>query len=250
VTIITFEKRTLTGESSCRITTESNICPTNHGFVDCAVSAYNQHHRLQIRPDDIWFSILAQLNIYINEHAEELRHMFVDHEGQKHLEILELDDIKGDALWNVDWGKFSFKMTKMIADNIKDLSLRQWILPQFTTTTKSDQAVASIMMMSTLQRYFTYGAGICCGLPSVTLLGEKEDWENLAVKAERLVTFGDEAVQWYDLLKPILARFVSSFEAPESQETRDFWQTIAHYSGGGSGPTYLSVRSLSSPIAS
>ena len=129
----------------------------------------------------------------------------------------------------------------MIAGNIKDASLREWILPQFSTTTKVDQAVASIMMMATLQKFFSYGCGVCCGLPSVTLLGEKEDWERLAGKAERLKTFGEEAGTWYGLLKPVLERFVKSFDEPEAEETKDFWQKIAHRSGGGSGPSYLSV---------
>jgi len=142
--------------------------------------------------------------------------------AQKHLEILDLSDIKGDAIFGVDWGKFSFKMSKMIASNIKDPSLREWILPSFTTTTKVDQAVASIMMMATLQKYFTYGCGLTYGLPSVTLLGQKSDWEKLATKAERLVTFGDEPKLWYRLLNLIIARFVSSFDAPRRRRPRTF----------------------------
>jgi hypothetical protein len=223
------------------ITSASNIHARRNGFVDGAIEAYNNHQNLEIRPDDIWLGILLQLNIYVNKHAEELRDMFVDHQGQKHLEILDIDDIKGDALWGVDWGKFSYKMSKMIAESIKDPSLREWILPQFTTTTKVDQAVASIMMMSTLQKYFTYGCAISCGLPSVTLLGQKSDWEKLVTKAERIVTFGDEPKIWYGLLKPVLSGFIASFDAPDAEDTKDFWQKIAHYSGGGSGPTYLSV---------
>ncbi|KAK0104379.1 hypothetical protein ONS95_004673 [Cadophora gregata] len=234
--------------------TFTNLTPTSHiytsrnGFVDGAVAAYNQHYHLTLRPDDIWIAILAQLNIYINAHAEELRSMFVDHAGagvQKPLKILDLSDIKGSSKFGVDWGKFSFKMGKMIAENIKDPSLREWILPCFGTTTKVDQAVASIMMMATLQKFFSYGCDVCCGLPSVTLLGEKGDWERLAEKAERLVTFGGEAETWYGLLKPVLARFVKSFDEPESEEIKDFWQKIAHYSGGGSGPSYLSLGSSS-----
>ncbi|KAH7348321.1 hypothetical protein BKA65DRAFT_525548 [Rhexocercosporidium sp. MPI-PUGE-AT-0058] len=222
------------------LTPESHIYPKHNGFVDSAVQAYNQHHHLTIRPDDIWLAILAQLNIYINAHAEELRSMFVDHAGQKELTIWELSDIKGTATFGVDWGKFSFKMSKMLAENIKDPSLREWMLPCFSTTTKVDQAVASIMMMASLQKYFSYGCGISCGLPSVTLLGEKSDWERLALKAERLPTFGKEAGVWYGLLQPVLKRFVMSFDEPDSEGTRDFWQKIAHYSGGGSGPKYLS----------
>jgi len=228
------------------VTSETNIYPSQNGFVDTVVKAYNEHQHLEIRPEDVWFSILSQLNIYINENAEALRDMFVSHQGQKYLEISGEDsDIQGKStMFGVDWGKFTFKMTKMIEDNIKDPSLREWILPSFTTTTKVDQAVAAILMMATFQKYFSYGCSICCGLPSVTLLGQKSDWEKLAAKVERLPTLGEEPKMWYGLLKPVLARFVSSFDAPEATETKDFWQKIAHYSGGGSGPTYLSVCTL------
>lgn len=209
------------------------------GFVAGAIDAYNQHYNLIIRPDDVWFSILTQLKAYINANAETLRHLFVDYEGQKNLDIEDLSDIKGSAMFGVDWGKFSFKMSKIIADNIKDPSLREWILPSFTTTTKCDQAVASILMMSAMQKYFSYSCSLTCGLPSVTLLGEKQDWEKLEQKLERLPTFGEETAEWYTLLKPVVSRFVRSFDEPGSEDTLDFWQKIAHYYNNGSGPTYL-----------
>jgi hypothetical protein len=157
--------------------------------------------------------------------------------------IEDLSDIKSrdpNAVFGVDWGKFSFKMTRMVAENIKDASFREWILPTFTTTTKDDQTIASIIMMSTLQKYFTYGCRITCGLPSVNLLGEKSDWEQILSKIERLSTFGDEPTQWLTLLRPVIRHFVASFDEPEGEEVKNFWQKIVHYSGGGSGRTYLS----------
>lgn len=115
-------------------------------------------------------------------------------------------------------------------------------MPAFTTTTKSDQAVASIIMMSTMQKYFSFGCSIQCGLPSVTLQGQKQDWEKMLGRLERLKTFGEEPTMWYELLKPVFTKFVETFDAPESEAVKDFWQKIVHRSGGGSGPTYLSGR--------
>ena len=210
------------------------------GFVNAAILAYNQHYKLIIRPEDVWFSILTQLNAYINANAEELRDIFVAHEGKKGLELHVSKDIQGTALLGVDWGKFSFQMSKLIAENIKDASLRDWILPTFTTTTKVDQAVASIIMMSTMQKYFTFSCFAVCGLPAVTLLGEKQDWQKIQRKLERLPTFGKEAAEWYTLLNPVLSRFVKSFDEPDSEATKDFWQSIAHYSNEFCGHEYWS----------
>ena len=38
---------------------QSEIIPRGNGFVDTVVAAYNTHHALVIRPDDVWITILA-----------------------------------------------------------------------------------------------------------------------------------------------------------------------------------------------
>lgn len=51
-----------------------------NGFVNAIVEAFNHHHHLVVRPDDIWLAILTQFSSYVNAHAEELRGHFVAHE--------------------------------------------------------------------------------------------------------------------------------------------------------------------------
>ncbi|RDW79917.1 hypothetical protein BP6252_04555 [Coleophoma cylindrospora] len=211
------------------------LAPSSNGFVLAAITSYNHHHNLVLRPEDIWFSILSQLNFYINKNAEELRHLFVAHEGREELEVI--DDGGFDAY---DFGKHAETMTHLIAKNIKEPELREWIMPAFSTTTETDVVVASILMMGAMQKYFSYKFSIVCGLPSVKLLGVKEDWAEILRRLDRLPSLGEQAGQFGMLLKPVIQRFVTSFDQPDSFETKDFWQTIAHYSGGGSGPTYLS----------
>lgn len=44
-------------------------------------------------------------------------------------------------------------------------------------------------------------------------------------------------VKWYALLGPVLAKFTESARgAPDAA----WWNRVCHYTGGGSGPTYLS----------
>lgn len=66
-------------------------------------------------------------------------------------------------------------------------------------------------------------------------------WEKLVAKAERLVTFGDEPKEWYALLRPVLVRFVSTFDYPTSVDITNFWRKIAHYGFEGSGSQNLCV---------
>ncbi|KAI1412898.1 hypothetical protein F5Y13DRAFT_38976 [Hypoxylon sp. FL1857] len=131
-------------------------------------------------------------------------------------------------LEGIDHGKMAFAMTKLMQENVRDEGLQQWILPAFSTTTKVDQAVASIIFMGTMQKYFTYSWGTRCGIPSVTLLGEQSDWIKIRERAERLATFGSEPSRWLRLLRPVLDGFVASFKDPESEATRRFWQGICN----------------------
>jgi len=71
-------------------------------------------------------------------------------------------------------------------------------------------------------------------------LGELADWERLLEKIEMLKTFGEEPSMWYHLLKPVLTGFIKTFTDPGSEIVTTFWNRIAHFEGGGSGPRYYS----------
>ena len=93
-------------------------------------------------------------------------------------------------------------------------------------------------MMGTLQEYVTYEFQTRCGLPSVTLLGEQSDWEDILARLEKIPSFGKEPSQWYKLLKPVLTRFVRSFDEPKSEPTKAFWTKIVHGYKNGSDPKF------------
>jgi len=214
------------------------VVGAGNGFVQACIKAYSDHHHLVIRPDDVWITILTQLSLYVNANAEALRSHFVSHEGKKEL-LVEMDGNR----YSASWARIANQFTIALEQNINDPSLRDWILQSFSTTTKTDHTVAVIAMMGTLQAYFSYKAYLKCGIPSVTLEGTREDWVKLrdavADKA-KLPKMGKETAEWSRVLKVVLNRFVGSFDHPNSLKTRNFWQNIAHYSGGGSGPRYWS----------
>jgi hypothetical protein len=185
--------------------TEAPIWPSNNGFVHSAIKAYNWHHHLTIRPEDVWFAILVQLSFFINSHSEELRAFFVSHLGQKELEVIEVGTIH-----SVDFGALAVRMTDMIAKNVNDPGLLDWITPAFSTTTRSDVVVAAVLMMGTMQQYFSYKFTLLCGIPSVTLLGERADWEEIFKRLEFLPRLGAEPAEFYGLLKPVIRYFVMS----------------------------------------
>jgi hypothetical protein len=47
-------------------------------------------------------------------------------------------------------------MIEVMEENIVDKDMRNWITPDFSTTTVTDATVASITMMATMKEYFSY----------------------------------------------------------------------------------------------
>eukprot|EP00957_Ditylum_brightwellii_P024538 1852407-Ditylum_brightwellii.AAC.1 len=55
-----------------------DVQAAHYGLVSAIMDAYNHHHNLILRPDDVWQAILTQFSFYVNANAEELRDRFVD----------------------------------------------------------------------------------------------------------------------------------------------------------------------------
>jgi hypothetical protein len=227
-------KRVIQSSFSAAAFDESHISSSNNGFVHAAFQAYSSHHHLTIRPDDVWFAILSQLNFYINAHAEELRDHFVAHEGQKALVIRDIGTIE-----TLDFGLFARRMTGLIQENVKDPNFRDWIMPTFSTTTVSDRTTAAVLMMGSMQAYFTFTSMMTCGIPTATLLGNREDWQDILERLDKLSELGCEPRDFAILLRPVLRNFIATFDDPHNASTLDFWTKIAHHTGG-SGMSILS----------
>lgn len=225
-------------QSSDDESSENLVHAARYGLVSAIMDAYNTHHCLVLRPDDIWQAILTQFSFYVNANAEDLRDAFVDFQGKMTLVI----EMQG-RLFSADFATFANRMVdEQIATNLKDPEVTAWLLPKFSTTKPSDRVVASVTIMSTLQAYFEYVCQLRCGIPEVTLEGTVDDWRLLRQKIDRLPQYdikGKDPVmaKWHALLAPVLDEFVKSVEG---NPDLDFWDRVCSHSGGGSGPSYLS----------
>ncbi|EJT78756.1 hypothetical protein GGTG_03854 [Gaeumannomyces tritici R3-111a-1] len=190
--------------------------PSSDSFVRGAIEAWGQHLHLVVRPDEVWFTILTQMNFFMNAHAEAVRDLFVAHQGQEVVFVQAC----------CTWADVLIRFQDEIQARVKTPWLRDWIAPNFTTTTAADGMTANVLMMGLTQAYFKFEGDVVCGLPSVTLLGERADWEALLAKLDRLADFGAEAAAYGERLRPILRRFVRTFEQPDSAETVKFWNNM------------------------
>ncbi|CEJ90243.1 hypothetical protein VHEMI06039 [[Torrubiella] hemipterigena] len=205
---------------SAPLSGEEAVSPSPNGFLWASVFAYSNHHHLVLRPEDVWFAILSQLSFYIDAHAEELRSFFVEHEGQDKI----LFEGPG-PVFEFDFAIVSQALGAMMAKKMKDTALYDW-------------SVASVLFMGAMQKYFSFECCTMCGLPSVTLLGDVEDWKDILSRLDRLPQLGEEPTQFAEMLTPILEYFVLSFEQPQSSQVQSFWENIVHEDNMSGGPYY------------
>jgi hypothetical protein len=66
----------------------------NHAIFSAFLYAYNSHEDIVLSPDDIWLMICIYFSKFVNENAEQLRSLFVDHEGKKKLTVVQLNRIE------------------------------------------------------------------------------------------------------------------------------------------------------------
>jgi hypothetical protein len=209
-----------------------HITPSENGFVWAACHAYSHHHHLRIRPEDVWFAVLAQIGFFINGRADgELGSLFVAHGRRREPEVVH---------YTADFGSLAAQMGDMIGNYVTHPGWRDWVLPAFSTTTSTDRVVGSILFTGRMVRHFSEYMSVWCGLPSVTLLGCVEDWDNILNRLDKLDLLGDEPRQFAAMLRPILRRMVSSFTDPTSPVILDFWNRIVHRKSLGSGTDILS----------
>ena len=199
-----------------------------NAFVQTVHIAYEHHYPLVISPDDIWMCIVQGFGTHVNAYAEELRHLFVQHEGKKEIKVRRNDFVKGspENPWSEVFSEFSAQIRSHIGEKTHDL-----LLPNFTTTGPVEKAASEIVLMNAFKEYFDYRCVTRCGIPKITLKGTVDDWKQLRERTLGLAQF--ELKWWIDALKVILDRFV---EAAEGKVNKLFWSTIYKEIDESGGP--------------
>lgn len=202
-----------------------------NGLLGTIINAYSHHIPLVLRPDDIWLTIINAFGCYVKQHSEEMKSLFVSHEGRKELTV-KLGNFCVDLSTPEMWDTFLTRMSDLIKKNIKE-DILTWMTPDFSTTTSKDRTVSNIALMGTVSEYFGMKFELGCGLSKLTLLGTLNDWKLLLEKVSNLKRFGvKDLTDWSEVLIHVLTEFVNSYQETINE---DFWQRICTSKRRGSG---------------
>ncbi len=187
-------------------------------FFKCLVEAYASHRPIVLSPDIIWTLIAQGFSKHVNNNPEALRDKIVYHkEGKIKLSIITNEELHSP---NVKWDELLDAFDTQIAENTKG-NLANVMRADFSTTDKTARIVSQMTLMSSVKAFFNYEIRVLCGIPSITIEGTPEDWQNILNKTEQLRKY--DLDWWVDDLKPILNEFI---KASEGKADKAFWQGI------------------------
>lgn len=208
----------------------------SHPLIGALHAAFNSHRPVVLSPDIIWLTIAQGFAHHVNANAESLRPLLVKHSGKLTLSVRRDEFVKGSP--ENDWpGVFGELSTAIRAHVGETHSL---IVADFSTTGAVERAASEIVLLHTMQAFFSYEVVSCCGIPSITLEGTPEDWRQIESRVRELSRF--DLDWWVDPLLPVLGQFVS---AAEGNVDRQFWDSIYKWQGPkGSGTPHVSGWAL------
>jgi hypothetical protein len=202
--------------------------PGFHSLIAAAHLAYQHHYPLVLSPDVLWLTLAQGLANHVNNHAEEMRHRLVPHDGKKLIQVRRDDFVKGspENPWREVWPEFSSAIKKAIGPDNHAL-----ILNDFSTTGPTERAASEVVLMDCVQSYFSYEFVTMCGIPEITLEGTVEDWEKIHEKVDQLDQF--DLQWWTDDVRQITAEFV---RAAQGHPNQPFWRGIYKQEDSSGGP--------------
>jgi hypothetical protein len=113
-----------------------------------------------------------------------------------------------------------------MTDHVKN-EICNLLINNFSTTTKVESLLSSLIMMSTFQKCLTYTSSIkSCGIRNVHFMGIFDDWILLREKTNQLRLYtleNDDFYVYINGILPILDQFIQTYQGNVNNQ---FWDTI------------------------
>lgn len=188
----------------------------NNGLIQTVQECYDQHRPLILSPDVIWLAICQGASIHVNENFKVLEDILFVQDKPKEL-IIRNDSLDYAAKhWESLIASLSDETKKYTKDDFYS-----FFVSNFSTTTYIHKTAYQVTLLETYKQTFEYIGESGCGIPTITLTGEKKDWEMILQKLTMLDKIGLSA--WANNLKPLIQEFIA---VKDGKINKLFWQDI------------------------
>ena len=149
--------------------------------------------------------------------------------------------VPSNNIYDVNYSWFFEEIAKKIRENVKTPEYIDAITADFSLTTPVQKIVSQITLMSSVQEFFEFRMMLCCGIPSVEMVGTEDDWAKLLSKLKVLRTLLEPiqnalglSTQWWAAVKDVFEKLLATYQGSPN---KDWWSRIVSRKSFGSGPS-------------
>jgi hypothetical protein len=177
----------------------------NRGIFELMELGWSRHFPIAISPDFIWLLIIQSASIHITQNEKIYRDKFFVNFKKKIKLTLEFEG-------KPDWSQIPGMFAEEIQNKIKIPNFVDLLNQNFSTTTSTHQIMYKLITMFSIKSYFKYEVIVSlCGIKSVRLYGNAEDWKTLADSAKELATILN-LKDWYGNMKLIFDEIIQTLD--------------------------------------
>lgn len=188
----------------------------NNGLIQTLQECYDNHRPLVLTPDIIWLAICQGVSIHINENYDSLKNIVF---AENKPDIIK---VRNDSL------EYSSIHWKNLIDSIANQSKKytnkdfySFFVSNFSTTTPIEKTTYQIALLESYKKGFKYVGESGCGIPSILIAGNQDDWLTILNKLSLLDVIG--LSYWHKNLEPIILQFI---KASGNNPDTEFWKSI------------------------
>lgn len=181
-------------------------------------NAYACHKNIFIRPDDLWFHIVLQIQILIDKNSDKLRECFVHHDEKKEIIV----DTK--LYSKKSFMDFVVGSNKQMKKDVKN-DFIEIVNTKFSTTSNFDVELSNILSMCSMKHYYSFKMSELCGIRNIFFGGELEDWIKIKINLEKINNFDSTKIlsNYINKVIPIVDKFI---EAIQFKPDVDFFNKV------------------------
>lgn len=177
----------------------------NHNLLATIHEAYSNHRPLVLSPDAIWLTISQGVSIHVDMKIDSLKNIVFKKNKPEKISV------RNDRLTNgsTHWQALINTMSKQVQTYAKD-DIYNFFVPHFSTSQPVHQTAFELTLLNSFRKIFKYHSYTLCGIPSITLRGEKQDWIDIRDRLVYLDRLGLK--HWHEALLPIIDEFINVYD--------------------------------------
>ncbi len=201
-------------------------------FFSTVHNCFAKHHRLGITPEALLYMVLHEVGICVKQNPAEYRDLFTTSPEKQQIEVM-VNELGGpsnlDSPWHLGVKRIHTSLQKTVP-----AGALQWLLPGFSTDNLENTTANMIAVLDVVSSYYEFSMMTMCGIPSIRMFGEVEDYKKLIVSCQQLSErFNKHLGNYFKHLLPVLAKIHAQVSDTEPHDN-EFWSSIyKHHSASG-----------------